>query len=871
MVLTESNILNIQVSNKRKRLSSALKKDTKRAKHQEMWTDYIANSFERLKATCDDNGCPMLFTYKKKLISYTIDDEIVKSDDGFTIGRELSNEICLNDDEVSGFHAKITFDEANQAYYIHDKESSNGTLINNADIESHAPVELKLGDEITFGSVSFTWIAPPVHKDGNIITMEEDIHVDAMEVEIADNVEDSGKENSLIYDTTTTTTTSSSEVLRDLTYPMREMVGNVGTTFTTTAATATNSIIESAASPSKSISYSPLVTSSMVTRKPVPPMARGPTMMHQTKTVPGSACKYLTRREKKKRIDTARLAVTSMLSPDSLHRSTSMQNEVNNEVIRSVHVRKAINHSSGSGGDDISNVPSMFSSESAKFDEEEEEENMNVDPFMLAGYNEDDADDISILNVCRKLGEEDDDDIEIHNMLEAIVERNEPENSEVEILNEEYDYNTSISEYWAILSMKLKHISVDKKYWLGIFLIPLVVFVISFISHSSLNDDGSNYQFSSSTATLLPSEDDLVQIQNEVNTILDELNIMTDVLEARSREEKIGYVNYVEILKVFEDQKDQNIYDLSVLMKLLQLKNEAMYGGTQGSGKASKLGSSYLESTVTPTASSNQNGGSSTFLGNSLESMSEDELRDMLTKHVNDALSKIVLPAIQPALGGYGTTTAASGAGTVSGGDLHGVTEDYVLDIVGRTLEASDGVNRVDFASQAVGGFVVPGMTTNSNLKHNYYDNVLLPDNSIGKCWKLPATNGMITVKLPKCVRVDAISIDSASPLVLNDKSTIPREVSVEGFRSMSLTENEEEDVTIYRDATVESWDSLLPNIEFDILGSMTQTFNVDSNVLSNIPQSHCFDAVRFHFKSNYGNADTTCVYRVRVHGSTTP
>lgn len=64
----------------------------------------------------------------------------------FTIGREISNEIALNDESVSRYHAKIQAD--NERIILTDLGSTNGTRIN-----GH-PVQLKVlkpGDQIHIG------------------------------------------------------------------------------------------------------------------------------------------------------------------------------------------------------------------------------------------------------------------------------------------------------------------------------------------------------------------------------------------------------------------------------------------------------------------------------------------------------------------------------------------------------------------------------------------------------------------------------------------------------------------------------------------------------------------------------------------------
>ena len=70
------------------------------------------------------------------------------------IGRALDNDIILQDETVSGYHAMITIrpverDEKNNEYIIEDINSTNKTFVNNKEISRHS---LKEGDIIRIGN-----------------------------------------------------------------------------------------------------------------------------------------------------------------------------------------------------------------------------------------------------------------------------------------------------------------------------------------------------------------------------------------------------------------------------------------------------------------------------------------------------------------------------------------------------------------------------------------------------------------------------------------------------------------------------------------------------------------------------------------------
>lgn len=68
-----------------------------------------------------------------------------------TIGRKTTNNLVLDDQYVSGNHARIFL--KNTDYIIEDLGSTNGTIVNDKRIEDKAI--LKVGDEIQIGSALF--------------------------------------------------------------------------------------------------------------------------------------------------------------------------------------------------------------------------------------------------------------------------------------------------------------------------------------------------------------------------------------------------------------------------------------------------------------------------------------------------------------------------------------------------------------------------------------------------------------------------------------------------------------------------------------------------------------------------------------------
>jgi len=70
--------------------------------------------------------------------------------DRIVIGRDIKNDILLNDESVSRSHAEIIRTEA--GYIMKDMNSKNGLFINNQRVQEHVLCE---GDAITIGDLDF--------------------------------------------------------------------------------------------------------------------------------------------------------------------------------------------------------------------------------------------------------------------------------------------------------------------------------------------------------------------------------------------------------------------------------------------------------------------------------------------------------------------------------------------------------------------------------------------------------------------------------------------------------------------------------------------------------------------------------------------
>lgn len=77
---------------------------------------------------------------------------------GLEVGRNPENDVVIEDDDVSRFHARILFD--NGSLWVRDAGSRNGVFVNGKRVSDHKA--LKVGDRVRFGSATFEvqWAEP---------------------------------------------------------------------------------------------------------------------------------------------------------------------------------------------------------------------------------------------------------------------------------------------------------------------------------------------------------------------------------------------------------------------------------------------------------------------------------------------------------------------------------------------------------------------------------------------------------------------------------------------------------------------------------------------------------------------------------------
>ncbi|NXW48341.1 SUN5 protein, partial [Nyctiprogne leucopyga] len=138
---------------------------------------------------------------------------------------------------------------------------------------------------------------------------------------------------------------------------------------------------------------------------------------------------------------------------------------------------------------------------------------------------------------------------------------------------------------------------------------------------------------------------------------------------------------------------------------------------------------------------------------------------------------------------------------------------------------------------------------------------------SPGNCWAMAGQRGQVVIRLPARVHVTAITVqhiyEEASPS--GTVSSAPGDIDV--FVSLCWVLGSGpggkpwQGLACFLDADGEE-ETLLGTFTYNIAEEAIQTFPLKVQ-----PLPRAFSYIRFVVKSNWGNPEYTCIYRVQVHG----
>lgn len=196
-----------------------------------------------------------------------------------------------------------------------------------------------------------------------------------------------------------------------------------------------------------------------------------------------------------------------------------------------------------------------------------------------------------------------------------------------------------------------------------------------------------------------------------------------------------------------------------------------------------------------------------------------------------------------------------------------------------------DPVGLLDFAQWSAGGKIIIPLTTPTfrvEGEGKWHWPIISPNNGqgrewrgpevaispvfgLGDCWPMKGTHGTLGVYLARTARVTSVTVEHAPRVLSFDVSSAPRDIEVWGTLTSPYTPGR-----YPRIRRGEEWEHelglvLVAKFSYNVHAPLhAQTFPV-------LPQfnklGHRIGMVVFFIRNNWGNADYTCIYRVRVHG----
>ncbi|XP_066468704.1 SUN domain-containing protein 3-like [Tiliqua scincoides] len=194
--------------------------------------------------------------------------------------------------------------------------------------------------------------------------------------------------------------------------------------------------------------------------------------------------------------------------------------------------------------------------------------------------------------------------------------------------------------------------------------------------------------------------------------------------------------------------------------------------------------------------------------------------------------------------------------------DIPGDYKSQVLTLINLAFKKiyEDHVQMADWAQKTIGATIDKDRTSKTYDPENAAscwfgwfflssarppDTILQPDVYPGNCWAFEGSEGQVVVKLPEKIHTTAVTIQHISKVV-----------SPSGEITSAL-----KDFMVYGINDDNKKEILLGTFMYDTEKEAIQTFPLKNEGL----EPYLF--IKFHVKSNWGNPNFTCIYRVRVHG----
>lgn len=182
---------------------------------------------------------------------------------------------------------------------------------------------------------------------------------------------------------------------------------------------------------------------------------------------------------------------------------------------------------------------------------------------------------------------------------------------------------------------------------------------------------------------------------------------------------------------------------------------------------------------------------------------------------------------------------------------------DYALETAGAQVLSIGNTQLAYCTSASISKwFSLFGLNKISKYFANGPNRAIQPSIYPGECFAFTGT-GEIIIKLIKTVFIDAVGIEHILPQMSPNGNILnaPSNFSVYGMENGNVLSSCADSNAIH-----------LGDFQYDINEHQPlQMFQLSQNATTK-----SFPIVRFIFKSNHGDPEHTCVYRIRVHGSLT-
>lgn len=266
-------------------------------------------------------------------------------------------------------------------------------------------------------------------------------------------------------------------------------------------------------------------------------------------------------------------------------------------------------------------------------------------------------------------------------------------------------------------------------------------------------------------------------------------------------------------------------------------------------------------------------------------------LHDELSPMIDDLQARVALLESFPSENSMQDDLKEKYTGTYTNSDL---STKVVQQLVNTAIHkySLDILARPDYASYIAGARINPFLTSATYL---HQPTAFMPrmiskilsigstwshppavaihaSNAVGMCWAFPGSQGQLGVKLAKPIYLTDIAIEHVHPDIAHDATTAPREIEIwvhlasESADLDKLHSSDGEDDHIRRNPPAAGF-----------VHTMNVIYNVynKEQVVQLFPLPHSLrrrgvlvNQVVYRVKSNWGNEDFTCLYRVRAIGT---